>query len=1062
MSCHLFVSCLVLFRVVFRLPNENQLFLRYLMPLLHHISRSADVNGMTSANLAICFAPSLLWPSSGLDVIKNEVPPLIQFFIEYCPDIFGAELPVLYKQAQLPPSPVENMEMEFSATVPTTKQFVPTKVDDGDKCAGKFLTGHKRNDSMDSSISEESTSAEVDDEQHNRHRHNYHHNSDASNSLLRARRSGLTVSDSQLSHISQMDDYAPSNPSSNNSFETNSSSSSKPRQVRKRGTIVTSGQHIHNPDPFSASGSVGIGGGFSGGVDKPSPKRIKKGRVPERSSSLHGPNDMFYRRAKNARTVSTVVPPPSSIRPMPDAFHRRKSIATQELHQPRDFMSEFPPIPSSSNSSFGSSHSYSPKMLQRIQQSKELYARHDPSHSKSSIRRHAHSFTCKDVERPVRTIPASSSFYDSLSPLEAEELRSGRVGNGRVGEHHSSGKYHVRLEVPKPTKDELHPRPILANAPSSYVSNSQQAFSNTSARAGPGGFSDSPDNLLPGGNVDGEYLKVAISERFNLGGAIGGMGIPPPSTPSSASSTSTTTFTTPDNRLIGEQESTPTREDMYTPAGSESGQDSLERVQKKFHDRKRLDGSEVPDMPTTFTNSPSYRVFLNNQQKGDSLMSLTEESGIDDRPECDFHLESLSRQMARGINPTSGAAALERTGAVGGTRNLTLEVTMSHDQDHARANGYNSDTESAPSRTLSRPGKLKEVSSPTKVTMPSRYHHGMVPHSYEAAGNGKRTLSTYQKQQTQQHSPLMRLQQQDSPLMRLQQQDSPLMKLQQQDPTARATITTSSSSSSSKDHLSNLVQSLPADFSAPSTAMADPPMTTTTLFSSSSSSSQVPPSTRSSTKSGGRHRPKSGDSKVERLTEIYKANEANERDQVNADVEHAKVKLGLIPQQQSVQVPRHRSKSTSEKEAMKILHKLMGEDSSATSQKPPSQEDERASKHKEWLSSAPTSAERKKAWESQNNAKTTSPSQFHRMEYKSRSLRNTEVPPNGGGDKIPMTTVTTTTKVKVVSSTPADTKRKCATLPDMINGKQTKMVKVRTYEIPEVQRIRRINLRTYH
>ena len=1044
----------VLFRVVFRLPNENQLFLRYLMPLLHHISRSSDMNGMTSVNLAICFAPSMLWPNTKLDVIKNEVPPLIQFFIEHCPDIFGVELPVLYKQAELPPSPVENMDVEFEMSAPTTKQFVPTKVDDGAKRGEKYLVGHKRSDSIDSSISEESTSAEIDEEYRNRH--NFRHNVESgnTNSLLRARRSGLTVSDSQLSHISQVDDYAPSNQSSNNSFETTSSSSSKPRQVRKRGTFVTSGQHIHHPD-CTSTGGVGIGGsGFPGGVEKPSPKRIKKGRVPERSSSLHGPNDMIYRRPKNARTVSSIVPP--AIRSVPDNIqHRRKSIATQELLPPGM-------VPSSSNSSFGSSsHGYSPKMMQRIQQSKELYSRqHDASpHSKSSIRKHAHSFTCKDVERPVRTIPASSSFYDTLSPLEAEELRPGlRIGN-------SSTKYHTRLDVPSSSKDELHTRPILTNIPSSYMgSNGAQPYANPpAARAGPGsgtvGYSDSPDLLRQGGKVDGEYLKVAISERFNLTNPTNGMGIPPPSTPSSASSTSTSTFNTLDSRVIvGVHETTPTREEIYTPGGSESGQDSLERVQKKFHERKRLDGSEVSgSTPTSFTNTSNYRAFLTTQQKGDSLMSLTEESSIDDRPECDM---SLPRQVG-GKATVTGATALRGgagMGAMGGggTRNLTLEVTMhhhEHDPIRTTNNGYNSDTESDPSRTLGRPGKINEVCSPTKVTMPSRYHHGggsssgaVGLHSYETA-NGKRTHNTYQKQQQQQQQ------------MR-HQHDS------------MAAATSSSSTSATKDH-SNLVQSLPADFSSsPAPAAINPPSkTTTTHYSSASSSPQTPPHSRSTSVKGtsgsnnsSRHRPKSGDSRVERLTELYRA---NEKEQMNADIEYAKVKLGLIPQQ-SVQIQRQRSKSTSEKEAMKILHKLMGVEEELTagskanmagSEKPaPSQEDERACKHKEWLSSAPTSAERKKAWESQNNSsKTSSPSQFHRADYKSRSLRggnNTEAP---SGERVPAVVATT----KLVSQTP-DAKRKCATLPDMLNGKQTKMVKVRTYEIPEPQKIRRINLRTFH
>lgn len=117
------------FRSLSRLPIENQIFLQYLMPLLHYISINEEINCMNSINLAICFAPSILWPDSGLDVIKNEVPPLVQFMVEHTPQIFGSDLPELYKQAKLPSgsSLVESMEYSLDPQV----RYVPTKVEDG-------------------------------------------------------------------------------------------------------------------------------------------------------------------------------------------------------------------------------------------------------------------------------------------------------------------------------------------------------------------------------------------------------------------------------------------------------------------------------------------------------------------------------------------------------------------------------------------------------------------------------------------------------------------------------------------------------------------------------------------------------------------------------------------------------------------------------------------------------------------------------------------------------------------------------------------------------------------
>lgn len=48
--------------MICRLPKENALLLRYLLAMLHGIQGNAHENQMTSFNLSVCIAPSMLWP----------------------------------------------------------------------------------------------------------------------------------------------------------------------------------------------------------------------------------------------------------------------------------------------------------------------------------------------------------------------------------------------------------------------------------------------------------------------------------------------------------------------------------------------------------------------------------------------------------------------------------------------------------------------------------------------------------------------------------------------------------------------------------------------------------------------------------------------------------------------------------------------------------------------------------------------------------------------------------------------------------------------------------------
>lgn len=50
-----------------QLPSANVVLLRYLFGVLHSIQKQSEGNQMTAFNLAVCIAPSLLWPPAPTD-----------------------------------------------------------------------------------------------------------------------------------------------------------------------------------------------------------------------------------------------------------------------------------------------------------------------------------------------------------------------------------------------------------------------------------------------------------------------------------------------------------------------------------------------------------------------------------------------------------------------------------------------------------------------------------------------------------------------------------------------------------------------------------------------------------------------------------------------------------------------------------------------------------------------------------------------------------------------------------------------------------------------------------
>ena len=935
---------------------------------------------MTSVNLAICFAPSLLWPNSELDVIKNEVPPLIQFFIEKCPRIFGHVLPALYQQCQLPSSPLQNMDYSSQQEV----QYIPTKIEDG--------TRHKRTDSMDTTTSEDS--GPEDGVVLRR------------SNLRRAHNSGLTLSDSQLSQISQqVDDY-----------------DTVQLRVGRKGRMEMSGKRIH------------VGAGYWDPADIPVTKKIKKSRHVIRSNSCRGPNEepptlKKYRGSKVEPEVAT---------------SRRKSIAVQTTATLQRNTSEYTPkfdaIPASPNSSFSSSsQGYSPQIKARRPPSAKKgedshrYKQdelHIPVHRRHSKKRlaahHSHSFSKGSENAPAKPIPtsASASFYDKLLPLETDTRnRSRSMGLPLVASNHLDEKDEEtvggdkRSSPPRQTTTKAH---IMKHPSSQSITSSCRSGSSSGSQILVSAAHHSPQSQNPRPSIislasscsaesmtqaspdllaeleqtplmklDRDFVKGAISKRFG----ISDIDFKGRSNSSSASGHS----------------SYPADQHQHTVKLSAEGKGG---AQRKRHDRSQhYSGGTAHPSDSSFSSSHSYQTFVSNQQKDSSLMNLSEEPGYDDLPESDRHFHDISRS-----HKSSEFNRPEKMGSVYTPRHPEVlqagavmdTVTVQDVNKLCPGSGYNSDTESSPSRTLSRPGKIMEVTSPTKTSIPQRYHkHASVHHSSQ--------------QPTHQHYNRYR-----SALSPGRDTSSKPAKLSQQHHSV--TSTTSKITVESKSQASH---------------QEKPPQTLVT-----------PPSEEKKTEvtkaSRQLQRPHSGDSsKGER--EAEEEEDPQQRDRSASEIEQSKVKLGLIPRQ--------RSKSTSENEAIKIISNSITE----TGQEQPegtastAAGGERAEKHKEWLSSAPTSAERRKAWEklSSNVPK------FQRADIRSRSLR---------GDNPPVVAAAVETpSVKPPSLTP-EIQRKCATMPEYltVGSRQNvgrgmiRTVKILSYDVPEPQRIRRINLRTQY
>lgn len=75
-----------------RLPPCNATVLYALLPLFVRICENVSDTSMTPRNIGICLGQSIMWPPRAEDVLKNDVPPFIEFIIENAVVLFGARL----------------------------------------------------------------------------------------------------------------------------------------------------------------------------------------------------------------------------------------------------------------------------------------------------------------------------------------------------------------------------------------------------------------------------------------------------------------------------------------------------------------------------------------------------------------------------------------------------------------------------------------------------------------------------------------------------------------------------------------------------------------------------------------------------------------------------------------------------------------------------------------------------------------------------------------------------------------------------------------------------------
>ncbi|EGD72870.1 hypothetical protein PTSG_04599 [Salpingoeca rosetta] len=77
------------------LTDHHMYLLRAVIGMLAKVAQNSEHNQMTSSNLSVCIGPSMLWPRRAEDVLKNDVPQIIEFMVDHPTKVLGTvDLPI--------------------------------------------------------------------------------------------------------------------------------------------------------------------------------------------------------------------------------------------------------------------------------------------------------------------------------------------------------------------------------------------------------------------------------------------------------------------------------------------------------------------------------------------------------------------------------------------------------------------------------------------------------------------------------------------------------------------------------------------------------------------------------------------------------------------------------------------------------------------------------------------------------------------------------------------------------------------------------------------------------
>ena len=462
-----------------------------------------------------------------------------------------------------------------------------------------------------------------------------------------------------------------------------------------------------------------------------------------------------------------------------------------------------------------------------------------------------------------------------------------------------------------------------------------------------------------------------------------------------------------------------------TASRSDSFSQEMENIQRKFQERHRPEA--LHSISTASSTTPHSEVeVLSSPQSFD-----------DDRPESERHLHSLPRRSTEPnflrspppIQPVAittpqpsvvvyrrsrSSAAMERRRGAGGRRS-----GVEQNPSRLSVDNNNSDTESSPSRTLTRRERNGEL-NPRSLSASSRFQESVVR---QRRSLGTAMLGTPGRSLN--HPPLAEVS---------------IIPAKKEEEESRSTLTSAKAA---------LTQSLPPppQVSSPQAAPQ---------AGSDSKEDEVAPAIRPKSAEGGNSNGDDGD------TEIRKRTMSN--------IEKEKVRLGLIPS-------RRRSKSISEtKPGQPPVDRDAEEEEERTVSLSQGNVDpnERGSLNGEkadkvvdkrgmWRAHAPNSTDRKEAYALRMKA----------MGSMARAIAGQR----GGSTKVGVSGPAPPPAIQRTATAPEmGAKRRATTMPEYLAtrssgvGRQGRVlgrglvrtVKITSYSIPEPQKIHRINLRTFH